>query len=53
MYYKMKRTLILLIAIPALLASCVSQKNTPPLEADHKETKDLLNSATVRLKHMY
>tara|TARA_Y200000002_G_scaffold280404_1_gene234541 strand:- start:136 stop:1011 length:876 start_codon:yes stop_codon:yes gene_type:complete len=49
MYYKMKRTLILLIAIPALLASCVSQKKYTALEADHKETKDLLNSATVRL----
>ena len=49
MYYKMKRTLILLIAIPALLASCVSQKKYTALEADNKETKDLLNSATVRL----
>jgi len=45
----MKRTLILLIAIPALLASCVSQKKYTALEADYKETKDLLNSATVRL----
>ena len=45
----MKRTLILLIAIPALLASCVSQKKFTALESDHKETKDLLNSATVRL----
>ena len=45
----MKRTLILLIAIPALLASCVSQKKYTALESDHKETKDLLNSATVRL----
>ena len=45
----MKRTLILLIVIPALLASCVSQKKYSALESDHKETKDLLNSATVRL----
>ena len=45
----MKRTHILLIVIPALLASCVSQKKYTALESDHKETKDLLNSATVRL----
>ena len=45
----MKRTRILLIVIPALLASCVSQKKYTALESDHKETKDLLNSATVRL----
>lgn len=45
----MKRTHILLIVIPALLASCVSQKKYTALESDHKDTKDLLNSATVRL----
>ena len=45
----MKRTFILLIAIPALLASCVSQKKYTALESDHKKTNDLLNSATVRL----
>ena len=45
----MKKTIILLIAIPALLASCVSQKKYTALESDHKETKDLLNSTTVRL----
>jgi chemotaxis protein MotB len=45
----MKKILILLIAVPALFASCVSQKKYTALESDNKETKDLLNSATVRL----
>ena len=38
------------IIIPlALLASCVSQKKFTSLESEHKKTKDLLNSATVKL----
>jgi chemotaxis protein MotB len=45
----MNKFLILLLAIPVLLSSCVSQKKHAALEAQHKETKDLLNSATVRL----
>jgi len=32
-----------------LLSSCVSQKKYAELEAQHKETQDLLNSATVKL----
>lgn len=32
-----------------LLSSCVSQKKYAELEAKHKETQDLLNSATVKL----
>lgn len=32
-----------------LLASCVSKKEYTALEAKHKETQDLLNSATVKL----
>ncbi len=32
-----------------LLSSCVSQKKYSELEAKHKETQDLLNSATVKL----
>jgi len=32
-----------------LLSSCVSQKKFTDLEAKHKETQDLLNSATVKL----
>ncbi len=45
----MKRILILLLAIPVLFGSCVSQKKYSALESSHKETKDLLNSATVKL----
>jgi len=44
----MKKILILLV-VPALLASCVSQKKYASLETEHKQTKDLLNSATVKL----
>jgi len=44
----MKKTLILLAA-PILLASCVSQKKYASLETQHNQTKDLLNSATVKL----
>jgi chemotaxis protein MotB len=44
----MKKTLILLAA-PILLASCVSQKKYASLETQHNKTKDLLNSATVKL----
>jgi len=44
----MKKTLIL-IAAPILLASCVSQKKYASLESQHNQTKDLLNSATVKL----
>jgi len=45
----MKKILTLLLAIPVLLTSCVSQKKYSALESSHKETKDLLNSATVKL----
>jgi len=44
----MKKILILLV-VSALLASCVSQKKYASLETEHKQTKDLLNSATVKL----
>ncbi|MBL6647209.1 MAG: OmpA family protein [Flavobacteriaceae bacterium] len=44
----MKKTLIL-FAAPILLASCVSQKKYASLETQHNQTKDLLNSATVKL----
>ncbi len=40
---------ILLFTLPLLLASCVSQKKYADLESQHKQTKDLLNSATVKL----
>ena len=45
----MNKSLILLLAIPLILSSCVSQKKYSELESAQKETKDLLNSATVRL----
>jgi chemotaxis protein MotB len=47
-FTSMKKTLILLAA-PILLASCVSQKKYASLETQHNQTKDLLNSATVKL----
>ena len=37
------------MALTVLLSSCVSQKKYAELEAKHKETQDLLNSATVKL----
>ncbi|PSG88530.1 OmpA/MotB family protein [Aurantibacter aestuarii] len=41
---------IMLLGFSALvLASCVSKKEYAALEAKHKETKDLLNSTTVKL----
>ena len=45
----MNKILILLLAIPVLFSSCVSQKKYSTLESSHKETKDLLNSASVKL----
>ena len=43
----MKHTYILLVFI--LLSSCVSQKKYAALEAMNQQSKDLLNSATVKL----
>lgn len=43
------KKIILLLAVPVLLASCVSQKKYASLETQHQQTKDLLNSATVKL----
>ncbi|WP_298420653.1 OmpA family protein [uncultured Kordia sp.] len=45
----MKKILLLTATISILLSSCVSKKEFADLEARHKETKDLLNSATVKL----
>lgn len=45
----MKNVLILLGVISVMLTSCVSQKKYQALEEQHKNTQDLLNSATVRL----
>src|SRR6056300_565357 len=45
----MNKYLILLLVIPILLSSCVSQKKHSALAAQHEETKDLLGAATLRL----
>ncbi|MBO0341094.1 MAG: OmpA family protein [Bacteroidota bacterium] len=45
----MKKVFLGTLAMTVLLSSCVSQKKYADLEAKHKETQDLLNSATVKL----
>jgi chemotaxis protein MotB len=46
----MKKIILLgTLGMMVLLSSCVSQKKYAELEAKHKETQDLLNSATVKL----
>ncbi|QHI34906.1 Motility protein B [Kordia antarctica] len=45
----MKKILFLTVTLSILVSSCVSKKEFIALEARHKETKDLLNSATVKL----
>lgn len=45
----MKKMMIGFIGLALALSSCVSQKKYADLEAKHKETQDLLNSATVKL----
>lgn len=45
----MKKILLLAAMASIVLSSCVSKKDFASLEARHKETKDLLNSATVKL----
>ncbi len=45
----MKKIFLGTLAMTVLLSSCVSQKKYADLEAKHKETQDLLNSATVKL----
>ena len=45
----MKKIIVLLVAFPILLTSCVPQKKYVTLEKQQKETQDLLNSATVKL----
>ncbi|MEM6719596.1 MAG: OmpA family protein [Bacteroidota bacterium] len=45
----MKKILLLAATATIVLSSCVSKKDFADLEARHKETKDLLNSATVKL----
>jgi len=45
----MKKILLLSFTALLILSSCVSKKEFAALEAKHKETKDQLNSATVKL----
>jgi chemotaxis protein MotB len=45
----MKKLLILAISSSLLLTSCVSKKKYADLEGQYKSTKDLLNTATVKL----
>ena len=45
----MKKIVVLSLALPFVLGSCVSKKKFALLEAKQKETQDLLNSATVQL----
>ncbi|MFJ1350455.1 flagellar motor protein MotB [Capnocytophaga canimorsus] len=45
----MKKTFVFIFTLGLLATSCVSKKQYAELEAKHKETQDLLNSATVRL----
>ncbi|TLP74128.1 flagellar motor protein MotB [Maribacter sp. ACAM166] len=45
----MKKILLGCLGVTLLLSSCVSQKKYADLEAKHKGTQDLLNSATVKL----
>jgi chemotaxis protein MotB len=45
----MKRVFLGTLTMAILLSSCVSQKKYAELEAQQKETQDLLNSATVKL----
>ena len=45
----MKKTILGILGLAILLSSCVSQKKYADLEAQQKETQDLLNSATVKL----
>lgn len=45
----MKKLLILAISSSLLLSSCISKKKYTDLESQYKSTKDLLNTATVKL----
>ena len=45
----MKKIFLLIISISVLIPSCVSQKKYAALEAMNQQSKDLLNSATLKL----
>jgi chemotaxis protein MotB len=46
---EMKKTTLIIVLVTLSLGSCVSNKKYLALEAKHKETEDLLNSAVVKL----
>ena len=45
----MKKLLIISACFSLLFSSCISKKEFAALEAKHKQTRDLLNTATVKL----
>jgi len=45
----MKKIFLLILSVSFLIPSCVSQKKYAALEAMNQQSKDLLNSATVKL----
>ena len=45
----MKKIVLMILTVSFLLPSCVSQKKYAALEAMNQQSKDLLNSATVKL----
>lgn len=45
----MRKVLVLAAILPFVLTSCVSKKKFTALEAQQKQTQDLLNSATIKL----
>ncbi len=45
----MKKIFLLMLSVSFLIPSCVSQKKYAALEAMNQQSKDLLNSATVKL----
>ena len=47
----MKKIILGCLGVTLLLSSCVSSKKYADLEAKHKGTQDLLNSATVKLNN--
>ena len=45
----MKKTFLLILTVSFMLPSCISQKKYAALEAVNQQSKDLLNSATLKL----
>ena len=45
----MKKYFLLILGVSILIPSCVSQKKYAALEAVNQQSKDLLNTATVKL----